>query len=468
MTPRTAIYARQSRDNTGKGLAVERQVELARKLAESRDLGPCLDPIIDNDVSASTGKTREGYERLLSLVEAGQLDAIVAYHPDRLLRSLVEMEHLIALCEKHGVRIMTVAGDIDLSTDMGRLVGRILASVARGEVERKGRRQKDAAVQAAQQGAPPSRGAFGHARWHRRDGERYQPPAEQVAAEADAVRGCYEGLFAGKSPGRMADELNEAGHRTTRGNLWTRSEVRAMLLNPRNAGVRYLHGERVGLGNWPAIVSEETWLAAKSLLDDPARRTSPGSARKWLGGGLYLCGLCNESDMASSRRWKGERGYRCRTGMHNNRSAEKIDHYVLHTVAARLGKIDVVRLLGQKHPGVDVPALRTEAAGVRARLVQLGVDYAEGDLTAAQVRVATQRLEARLAEIDTQLAAVGRGDQLAEIVSAEDPGQAFLDADLSVQRGTLERMCTVTVLPNTRGRWAPISETMRIDFTNLP
>lgn len=36
----------------------------------------------------------------------------------------------------NGVVVATVNGDIDLSNDMGRLAGRILASVARDEVER--------------------------------------------------------------------------------------------------------------------------------------------------------------------------------------------------------------------------------------------------------------------------------------------------------------------------------------------
>lgn len=465
MAPRTVIYARQSRDHTGQGLAVERQIEQALKLAKSRDLGDTLDPIVDNDVSATSGKARQGYKRLLDLITSGEVDAIVAYHLDRLLRSLTEMEELIVLCERHNVKILTVAGDIDLSTDMGRLVGRILASVARGEVERKGRRQKDAAVQAAKAGKAPSRGAFGHARWFRKDGERYAVPEEQVTREADAGRRAYELLFTGASLDRIADEWNTAGHHTTRGASWTRSEVRAWLLNPRNAGLRYLHGERIGKGTWPEIVSEETWLAAAAFLNDPSRRTTPGPAQKWLGGGLYLCGLCNESDMFTARRDKGVRGYRCRKGKHNNRKADPIDEYVLRTVAKRLDEIDVVKAFAGADRTAEVVGLRTEAAGLRERLSQLGVDYADGTLTKDQVRTANQRFEGRLAEIDYVLGEIGRRSQLAEIVNAADPAQAFLDAALAVQRAAVAASCTVTLLPNQeRRRWSVLSETVRIDF----
>lgn len=465
MVARTLIYARQSRDLTGEGLAVERQIEQCVKLAESRDLGDLLPPIVDNDVSASSGKSRVGYGKMVELIEAGAVDTIVAYHLDRLLRSMVDLEQLIVLCEQHHVRIMTVAGDLDLSTDMGRLVGRILASVARGEVERKGRRQKDAAVQAAKAGRAPSRGAFGHQRFRREGSKRIAVPLEQVEAEAAAVRECYEKLFAGHTPGAMAENLNARGFTTTRGNPWTRTEVRAMLLNPRNAGLRYLSGERIGQGDWPEIVSEETWQAAVGLLSDPSRRTSPGSARKWLGSGLYLCGLCNESAMKTARRDKGVRGYRCNKYLHNNRGADKIDEYVLRTVAGRLRKIDVVRHFAGADRSAEVAALRVEAGTLRQKLHDIGVDYADGVLTKDQVRIANQRCESRLAEIDKVLGEIGRRSELAELIEADDPGQAFLDATLQVQRVAVAALCTVVLLPNRENRrWSRLADTVSIDF----
>lgn len=462
---RTVIYARQSRDHTGQAAAVARQIELCTAKIHTSGGGDLLDTIVDNDVSASSGKPRAGYGRLLDLIRAGRVDTVVAYHIDRLLRSLLEMEHLIPLAEEHGVMIVTVAGDVDLSTDAGRLVGRILASVAKGEVERKGKRQKDAAVQAAQMGKAPSRGAFGHARWHRdKDGERWQPSPEQIAREAAAVAACYEGLLTGKTINSLTRQLNDAGFVTVRGNRWSRELVRAMLLNPRNAGLRYLHGERIGRGNWPEIVSEETWLAAKGILEDPHRRTNPGPARKWLGGGLFLCGQCDDSDMRTSYRDHGVRGYICRRHGHNNRSAAAIDDFVLAAVAQRLGRDDAVAALVGDRVEIDAPKLKADARGIRARIEQLGADYAEDLLTAGQVRAATQKFEARLAAIDEQLADAGRGDQLAEIIAAADPAAAFLDAGLDVQRAAIARLCTVTLLQNLRGRWVSIPETVIVDF----
>jgi hypothetical protein len=63
---------------------------------------------------------------------------VIVWAVDRLVRRLPDLEDLIDRFERTGVKLVTVSGEMDLSTDQGRLVARILASVARGEVERKG------------------------------------------------------------------------------------------------------------------------------------------------------------------------------------------------------------------------------------------------------------------------------------------------------------------------------------------
>ncbi|MBC7603903.1 MAG: recombinase family protein, partial [Ramlibacter sp.] len=55
----------------------------------------------------------------------------------RMTRSMLDLEALILLAEAKGVGIATATGDIDLTTDVGRMVARILAAVARAEGGRK-------------------------------------------------------------------------------------------------------------------------------------------------------------------------------------------------------------------------------------------------------------------------------------------------------------------------------------------
>src|SRR3954447_9150030 len=91
---RSVIYARQSLDRSGEGAAVDRQVADCQRVAHQRGWS-VVETITDNDMSASTGKPRPGYQRLLSLMHSRTLDAVIVWHVDRLTRRLVDLEEVI-------------------------------------------------------------------------------------------------------------------------------------------------------------------------------------------------------------------------------------------------------------------------------------------------------------------------------------------------------------------------------------
>ncbi len=443
---RAALYLRQSRDALQNGLAVERQRQDCQKLAAERGWTVSA-TLTDNDLSASNGKARPDYERLLRLVDDGAIDVIVAYHIDRLTRRLADLENLIERCEKAGVRVATVSGDIDLSTDAGRLVGRILGSVAAGEVERKSARQKRAALQAAESGKAPARRAFGFTN------------SDHDPAEAPALRELYRLVLAGMSMLAATRWLNKRGHVTTTGRPWDRSSTRVMLLNPRNAGLRAHNGEIVARGQWEPIVDEATWRAVVEQVAAPSRRREHRGVR-WLGGGLYRC-HCG-ARVAVNYSHHGSRVYQCQAASHLSRAADPIDDLVQQVVVARLRRPDLADLLAAEAP--DVAPLRAEAATLRLRLDQQATDYADGLLTARQLHLATERVTAKLTAVEQALADAGRGTRLAPLLDAADPGQAWLDADLPTRQAVLDTLAVVTVLPGTRGRAPFDPATVLIDW----
>ncbi len=448
---RAAIYVRQSKDQHATGLAVERQGDDCRRLAAERGWN-VVQVFVDNDVSASNGSVRRGYQELLRLADERAIDVIVCWHLDRLTRRVTELEDVIERCERAGVRVATVSGDLDLSTDAGRLVGRILASVARGEVERKSARQKRAARQAAEIGRPPSRRAFGFA----------PGGMDIVPEEAAAVRDAYAQLLAGASIVTITNRLNAAGMLSTRGKPWARTMVRAMLLNSRNAAIRTYRGEEIGPGMWPAIVPEETYRAAVAILDDPVRRKNLGTtARRWLGGGLFQCGRC-DAPVRVGYREGGTRVYQCSQSKHLARAADPVDDLVERVIVARLRREDLRDLLAADHP--DVAKFRTDAAALRERLDQVAADYADGAINARQLQIATTRVEGRLAEVTKQLAEAGRASRLGIITGADDPGQAWLDSDVGARRAVVDALATVTLLPGKAGRAPFDPETVAVKW----
>jgi site-specific DNA recombinase len=136
---RAALYTRISSDPSGQRAGVERQQLDCEAHCQQRGWR-VVQVFEDNDTSASNGKPRRAYERMLAAVEAGVIDAIVTWHNDRLHRSPKELEAFIDLVERTRVRLAVVTGgDYDLTTPDGRLAARIVGAVARKESEDRSR-----------------------------------------------------------------------------------------------------------------------------------------------------------------------------------------------------------------------------------------------------------------------------------------------------------------------------------------
>ncbi len=86
-------------DPQGSRLGVTRQEDDCRAYVERR--GWQLASVYeDDDLRAFSGKTRPAYRRLLEDIAAGAVDAVVAWHPDRLHRHPRELEEFIEIVEK--------------------------------------------------------------------------------------------------------------------------------------------------------------------------------------------------------------------------------------------------------------------------------------------------------------------------------------------------------------------------------
>ncbi|MCZ2824184.1 MULTISPECIES: recombinase family protein [unclassified Modestobacter] len=445
MTTRAVIYLRQSLDRDGTGQAVERQREACRKLAEARGW-TVVTEYVDNSVSATTG-VRPQWTRMLADAEAGHFDVILAWALDRLTRSTRDLERLVDLGERTGVRCATASGDIDLSTDAGRLVGRILAAVARAEIERRTERQRLANAQRAAQGRPPTGPrALG---WLV-DGVTPHPD------EAPAVAAAFDAVLAGASLRTVARDWNAAGLTTTHGGPWRPDGVRYVLTNPRYAGLRATRSgggrawQVVGPGSWTGIVGEETFRAVAELLGSASRRTSPDTRRRYFLSGLARCGVCGAPCNTGGTQ-HGVRTLKCSVSRHLSRSAEPIESWVGELVVARLSRPDAAELLVDTDLP-DVTALRSEAAAKRARLGQLADLLADGTLTPEAVRTASARLRAELADVEARMADSGRADVLGPLVHAGDVRAVWAVLDPDRQRAVVDALMTVTLHSPGRGR----------------
>jgi DNA invertase Pin-like site-specific DNA recombinase len=444
---RGIIYARQSLDRNGDQLAITRQLSECERLCTQRGYTQVAEPIVENDTSASSTRKRKGYTQLLAMVKSGQVDIIVAYSVDRLTRKLSDLEALIDLVEATGVTVVTLSGDLDLSTPAGRLNARILASVARGEVETKAARQVLRNRQAVKAGRALAGGM-------RTIGYVDRRLSELHPTEAPLITAGYEQLVAGQSARGIARQWNEAGMQTSRGGAWNSNTVKMALTNPRYAGIAVYRSNRVnsevmGIGEWQPLVSRDVWDTAQTILTDPARKTSPGGQeRKYLMSGLAVCADCG--GVMRSAQVSGKRVYRC-PRLNLTRRVEQVDSFVREVVAAHLRQPGGPDLAASD--GVDTAALRSELAALSSKMERLPALWMDGKLTEAQMVQGTADCQARKDAISTALAAAAGEWALGPVLAAVDPGAAFLEAPLDVQRAVVSHLVTVTLQRLGRGTW---------------
>lgn len=437
---RAAIYLRQSQDRTDEGKAISRQLEDCSALCERH--GWEWSVYEDNDTSASTRKPRPEYERMKADIQSGTVEAVVCWHPDRLYRQLRDLEDLIDLA----VPIHTVSGDLDLKTDMGRTVARILGSVARGEVERKSQRQKRAAEQHAKTGGGwGGRRAFG-----------YEQGSNDIRrSEATLIRKAYTAILAGETLYSIAAQWNSKGVTTTVGNAWSGSTVRQVLVNPRYKGARAYKGEVVADATWKPIVDPTVWQSVHDTLTDAGRRRG-GGVRSRLLTGILICGQCNAPMGSGVANSDGAAIYVCKKCHRLSRRLEPVDKLIEGLAVGFLSRPDSIRVLIAEERQ-DTAELREQERALLTQLDKLAADRYDPEvgLSATQFKAANDRLNARLADVRRGMRDSHRVrvfDGLEDAVARGAVRQWWDGLGLDRQRAILPLLFTVKLKPMGRGR----------------
>lgn len=423
---KTVIYARISKDAEDRQAGVERQEADCRALAAR--LGLTVDEVfVDNDISASTlsKKKRPRFEEMMVLVEGGRIGTILAYSNSRLTRRPLELERLITAHDRTGVEFRTVvSGQDDLSTADGRMTARIKAGVDAAESERMGERIRRAKQQARDEG-----------RWHggwrpfgfQADGVTPDPGETAVVAEI------CRALLDGRSVSSQVRSLNDRDITTSTGKPWTTRTLLRVLQKPN-----------------PAI-DENVGEAVRLLLADPARRSTPGPARRWLLSGIARCGVCKLPLRGSASSMGPGRGtypaYRClNPGKHIVISAVTLDEYISALAVSALSGPDAEPLFTPA--AVDTTELRREAKALRARLDGLADDLALDERTLSR---RSRALQERIDAIQAELAAAATTTELAAFEGVDDAVDVWLGLDLERRRAVVRVLMDITIDRGARG-----------------
>jgi site-specific DNA recombinase len=449
MTKRAGIYARISSDRDGTQLGVTRQLEDCRTLAATHGW-TVVDEYVDNDVSAYSAKKRPEYLRILEDMRSGRLDALVVYNADRLNRRPRDLEDLIDVAAAAGIRdLATVTGDIDLSTDQGRLVARLLAAVSANESEAKARRisRKHEELAATGKFAGGGQRSFG-----------YEADGKTVRAdEAAVIREVAARVLAGDSLRSICFDLDDREIPTVTGKAWTLQALRQILHSGRISGQREHKGVIVAKAEWPAIIDPSMTAQLRALLDNPDRRTNR-TARRHLLTGVLVCGRCHGKLVGRNRRGR-RTSYYCPRGPGFtgcgalSTVADPVEEWIIEAVLYRL---DTPELAAALNGTADISSRGAQIAAERdaeqARRNELADAYAANQITLQEWIRARKPIEARVKAADRQLAAIRKATILDGFVGqSENLRTSLSQLPLSRQQAIIKAVLdSVVVMPSTQ------------------
>ncbi|MGH3350926.1 MAG: recombinase family protein [Nocardioides sp.] len=450
---RSVIYTRASLDQTGEGKSNSRQRGECLRLIEYKrwdlvEVGG-QSSVDDISISAYGGKLRPGWERILKMIEAGEVDVVVAWHLDRLTRNMADLERLILLCEEHGVLVATATGDIDLTNDTGRMVARILAAVARQEVERKAARQKLAHVQRRSEGKP----------WlgvkilgYNRDGSVNEVEAKAMRQAADDIINDRVGMaelgrrWTSQGLTSPYQRMNDDGTRKP----WTRRGIANLLTNPRIAG--YVTSVEkpsnkvtvLGRGGWEPILDETTFTLLGAKLADPGRRTGTATTGRLpanLLTGIMRCGTCGKTMRAGKVSSTGP-AYVCGDS-HVSVGREVADEFVRSVIAATVAAVAPGSVVGDHGARASTEDIAEQVEALRSRQATLTRVFGGGSMPEREYEAAMGDLGAQVKALEARGQVVGQEIEW-EKVRAESV-RGFLSQSMADQRIVLDRLAEVTL-----------------------
>lgn len=445
---RAAIYTRISQDRTDGGLGVARQARDCAALANAKGW-EVVATFEDNDTSATSGKPRPEYVRLISSVEAGEIDAVIVWDVDRLTRHPRELEDWIDFADRHGLSLASVGGEIDLATSQGRAMARMKGVFARMEAEQTSRRAKAKQAERAALGLPNGGGSrpFGF------EADRVTHRPEEAAT----VRAAAARLLDGASMRSVCRWLNKDGLLTTTGRLWSTNTLKKMVTRPRIAGYREHLGELID-AQWDPILDRDVWLRLRAELNVDQRGAKRPQQRRHTWTGLLACWRCGG---LLGARMVGERmSYSCRSSHH-----DRWDAHIrggCQGTSIRLDETDAVlddlllsaveqEDLGEADAETADPLLE-QIAGLEERLEALASAFAHGTLSIDAFRAASNAISGDLGDARIRLSDQRRHARAIERLDPTTIRANWLTMPVAEKRALAQALIRkVTVGPARRG-----------------
>lgn len=451
-------YLRVSLDKSGRSRSTEEQhtANVDQVVVElDWTLG---DPYIDTDRSASryARKAREGFDRLIADLKAGQFgaDCLILWESSRGSRKVSEWLELLELCEESSILIYVTTHGRQYDPSNPRDRKSLLEDAVDSEYEsaKTSTRLKRAQAANAAAGMPHGRTPFGYQRTYDQKTGRFVSQ-DRNPDEAPLVVELFDRLRRGHTFKGIARDWEARGIVGRSGKPFKDGSLRQMVLNPCYDGKRlYLPGEFTGArfsneraelidAQWPALVDHATFAAVQRMLKAPERRTFRSGKAAHLLSLIVRCDVCSGWMTALQGR------YRCAAKGCASIQEDDLDDLVESVLLAYLARPDVYESVtddGSEDSALatvrhDLEEARGELEDLRAALDRGAISVKTAVRAEPALIARVEGLEARESDLSTPsvlrgLIAPGKDVEArwkaAELPTRREVARILLSADL--------------------------------------
>lgn len=302
---RLIVYARVSTEEQEEGYSLQTQLQSCRNWARENNY-----KIVAEITDDFTGRTleRPGFSEVVSIIQAGEADAVITHMPDRLSRNLFNRISIREELYDLDVELISVTRGIFTPTPANRFVDNIEGAVAEYELELIRERTTRGRKAKAESGAWIGQGVIMYG--YQKEGLKKTAELVIDEEEAETVRSIFNWYVHGDNgPLTIVDIIERLnGVRSKTGARWTRPMIYRILKNEAYTGTYHAlkrtnkNGKTVmrPKAEWviqqiPSIVSRELFNAAKAKLQAHARSSGfTRSAHEYLLSGKIRC-ACGHS-----------------------------------------------------------------------------------------------------------------------------------------------------------------------------
>lgn len=450
---RAGVYCRLSYAEDGTVEKVDRQEADCYALAERLGWKISKDHVFkDNNRSAwQRSRKRPGWDAMLASIETGEIDAVIVWHGDRLLRQPYDLEKLINTADAKGIRIGSVAGTRDLDNPDDRYILRIEAAGFCRSSDDTSRRVKRGIEKRTEAGLPRPGGtrAFGF----ERDNITHRP------AEVEVIREAAERLLAGQSQYSVIAWMNTVSTTST-GGRWKPLAFKQMMTRLRIAGLvehKTEHKTEIVQAAWEPVLDIETWELVKAVLSTTQQQAPPQEhGIKYLLSWIAVCGTCQGPlvvrNQAGRKMPNRAKVYGCTNldcGRRVTRAVAHLDAYVSGRVLRILNDPKFLDRLSEARndPGLakEIIALEQRKTKAKHQLENLA-DFPEVDAEIVARSLAS--FDRKIKELRDRQATTARQRMLAKMAGITR--EQWEAEPLDVRRTTIKELLRVEVLPTVR------------------